>query len=77
MVELVVTAVLETVAARCEGSSPSLGTNAPVAQLDEHFATNEKVRSSNLFESTIKCQVDRVGLGAGLQNQLHRFESYT
>lgn len=53
VVELVVTAVLETVAARCEGSSPSLGTNAPVAQMDEHFATNEEDRSSNLFRCTI------------------------
>ena len=52
VMELVVMAVLETVAERCEGSTPSQGTNAPVAQMDEHFATNEEDRSSTLFRCT-------------------------
>lgn len=34
VVELVYTTVLETVAERHEGSSPSLGTNAEVAELE-------------------------------------------
>lgn len=43
VVELVVMAVLEAAAERCEGSSPSRGTIAHIVQWIERSATNREI----------------------------------
>ena len=53
VMELVVMAVLEAAAERCEGSSPSRGTITHIVQLDRTLDYESRDRSSNLFEGTI------------------------
>ena len=61
MVELADTTGLGPVAARCGGSSPSLGTIAALAQQVEHLICNQRVGSSNLSSGTSFGDIAQLG----------------